>query len=270
MLSSAAHRLLFAQLLGLGVAAHRDWWLQSLPDCWQSCLSSTDDGCTSTKCICKTTEDSASYLPDAVSCAASHCDADEWALELVLEPLQLYCSAIHSPIPDQVMESASAAATETEEPSQTTPAAQASTQTESEHQTSKGSDDGDDLTSTVKTTITKTTIDADGNTLQLAVPVVIGPTGISTGTVVTSTIDSRASSTGAASSTPASPSPAAEVTSVASTQGPSSTSANSRETERPANGNGSPFENMQAGARRWTVSGPLFGLAALAVLFMRL
>ncbi|KAF1840670.1 uncharacterized protein K460DRAFT_190691 [Cucurbitaria berberidis CBS 394.84] len=268
MLSSAAHRLLLAQLFALAAAAHRDWWLQGLPSCWQSCLSSTDQGCSSTKCICKTTDNSASYLPDAVSCAVSQCDADEWALDLVLGPLQLYCTAIDCPIPDQVMESASAAATETREPTQTTPKAQTSTKTKkSTHQTTNRSDKGQDLTSTVKTTITRTTTDGDGNTLQVIVPIVMGPTGISTGKMVTSTVEGRASSTRAPSSTPASPSPTtAQAPSVAS----SSSAQSSRETERPAGGNGSPFENMQAGAGTWSVSGPLLGLGALAVLFARL
>ncbi|KAJ4372867.1 hypothetical protein N0V83_003158 [Neocucurbitaria cava] len=211
MLSFIAHRLLFAQVLVLGVAAHRDWWLQGLPKCWQSCLSSTEDGCNSTKCVCKSTEDSASYLPDAVSCAASQCDVDDWALDLVLGPLQLYCSAIDCSIPDQVMASAYAAATSTEEPSQATATAQSSTKTkDSEPQTTTGSDDGQDLTSTVKTTLTQTTTDADGNTIQLVVPIIIGPSGMSTGDVVTSTVDGSASSTEAASSTIASPSPGAE------------------------------------------------------------
>lgn len=257
--SSAALLVLFGGLFVLGAAAHRDWWVQGLPDCWQGCLGATDDGCKSTECICKTTEDNASYLPGAVACAASQCSAAEWALELVLGPLQLYCAAIEAPIPEHVMEAAYAAATEmVEQPTQTTHLVRTSTEPKQ-----------NDHKSTSRTTMTRTTTDASGNTLQVVVPVVMGPTGISTGKAMTSTVNGGASSTRTSASMSASPTPTAGSFSPALTPAtPSSTSAaRSQATERPANGNGSPFDNMQAGAERWAVSAPLMGLSAVALLF---
>ncbi|KAH7385833.1 hypothetical protein BKA66DRAFT_440994 [Pyrenochaeta sp. MPI-SDFR-AT-0127] len=210
-----------------------------------------------------------SYLPSAVACAVSQCEADDWAIELVLGPLQLYCAAIECPIPDDVMEDAYAAATQTaKQPTQTKPPTQPSAPKQSDHKSTKGSDSEQDLTSTIRTTITRTTTDSSGNTLQVIVPVVMGPTGISTGKPITSTVDGEASSTRPSASTAASLSTTTGASGPALTQGPTSTSAGgSQATGRPANGNGSPFENMQAGAGRWVVSAPLLGLGVTAVLF---
>ena len=228
--------------------------------------------------ICQTSESSASYLPSAVACAVSKCDADDWALELVLGPLELYCDAIGCTIPAEVVDDAYAAVSSTYEPTTTTREAPPSNTAAAPEPTSTSEgddhddddDDDDDLTSAVSTTITKTTIDSDGNTLQIVVPIVMDPTGISTGTIVTSTVaggsPTAAISSPSPTAQPSAPAPTPSATGVSST----STSSESEETDPPANGNGSPFENMQAGAGRWTVSIPIMALGALTVLGMRM
>ncbi|OAL42922.1 hypothetical protein IQ07DRAFT_593453 [Pyrenochaeta sp. DS3sAY3a] len=266
MLSSAAQRLFLAQLCVLGVAAHRDWWVAGLPSCWQNCLADTQDGCSSRKCICKTSQSSASFLPDAVSCAVSKCNADDWALELVLGPLQLYCAAIDCAIPEDVVDSAYAAASDTDdEPLQTSVVVSSKTKTKpSNPQTTNTSDDDEDLTSTVRTTMTKTTTDDNGNTLQVIIPIVMGPTGISTGDIITTTLEGKTSSSpllSRPSPTPGNTSPTLSL--------PSTSTGPAQATERPYNGNGSPFENMQAGASKWVVSAPILGLGVLAAFCMR-
>ena len=50
MWASIGTWMLFAHVFALGVAAHRDWWLQSLPQCWRDCFGNTDDGCNYRKC----------------------------------------------------------------------------------------------------------------------------------------------------------------------------------------------------------------------------
>ena len=163
------------------------------------------------------------------------------------------------------MERAYAAATGTnDEPSHTTQDAASATETKQPQRSN-----GEELTKTIATTITKTTTDGQGNTLQVVVPIVLGPTDVSTGAIVTSTLDSRASSTGGPASTAASPSATASDTKPESTQDATSTAAaDSQETQSPANGNGSPFENMQAGAERWLVSISMLGLGVLTTVSM--
>lgn len=204
-------------------------------------------------------------MPEAVSCAVSKCNADEWALELVLGPLQLYCAAIDCAIPEEIVDSAYAAAsgTDDDEPLQTTVVVPSKTKTKpSSPQTSNTSDDLDDedLASTVRTTITKTTTNEDGNTLQVIIPIVLGPTGISTGDIVTTTLDSQTSSSALLSQpslTPgnSTPTPVLPL--------PPTSTGGAQASERPYNGNGSPFENMQAGAGKWVISAPILGLGLL-------
>ncbi|KAL1791753.1 hypothetical protein ACET3X_009504 [Alternaria dauci] len=276
MFASTGQWLLIAHAFAVGAAAHRDWWLQGLPRCWQDCLGNTEEGCGYRKCICQTSESSASYLPSAVTCAVTNCDADDWALELVLGPLELYCDAIGCTIPAEVVDDAYDAVsssyvppTTTRAPPTTTAAAPKPTRTSE----SDNHDDDDGFTSPVSTTITRTTTDGDGNTLQVIVPIVVNPTGISTGSIITSTVagasptstDSPPSET----ARPSVPAPTAGASSAASPP-PSATGSASDEPEAPANGNGSPFENMQAGAGRWAVPVPLMATGAFAVLWMRL
>ncbi|CAN9171848.1 unnamed protein product [Alternaria alternata] len=219
MFVSTGQWLLFAHVFALGAVAHRDWWLQGLPKCWQDCLGNTE----------------AEVVDDAYDAVSS------------------------SYVPPST----------TRAPPTTTAAAPKPTTTTSE----SNDDDSDGFTSPVSTTITRTTTDGDGNTLQIVVPIVVNPTGISTGSIVTSTV-AGASPTSAVSlrsetAQPSAPAPTAGASSTASP--PSSvTGSGSDEADPPANGDGSPFVNMQAGAERWAVSIPLMAMGAFAVLWMRL
>ncbi|CAN9176426.1 unnamed protein product [Alternaria alternata] len=262
MFVSTGQWLLFAHVFALGAVAHRDWWLQGLP-----------------KCICQTSESSASYLPSAVACAVTNCDADDWALELVLGPLELYCDAIGCTIPAEVVDDAYDAVSSSYVPPSTTRAPPTTTAaapkpiTTTTTTSESDDDDSDGFTSPVSTIITRTTTDGDGNTLQIVVPIVVNPTGISTGSIVTSTV-AGASPTSAVSlrsetAQPSAPAPTAGASSIASPP-PSATGSGSDEPDPPANGDGSPFVNMQAGAGRWAVSIPLMTMGAFAVLWMRL
>ncbi|KAG9187066.1 hypothetical protein G6011_10174 [Alternaria panax] len=274
MFASIGPWLLFAHVFALSAAAHQDWWLQGLPQCWRDCLGNTEDGCGYRKCICQTSESSASYLSSAVSCAVTNCDADDWALELVLGPLELYCDAIGCTIPADVVDNAYAAVSSTYEPLTTTQAHPTTTAAALRPtSTSASDDDGDGFTSPVSTTITRTTIDGDGNTLQIVVPIVVDPTGISTGNIVTSTVAGASPTSAVPSpSETAQPSALATTADASSTASPpsSATGSASDEADPPTNGNGSPFENMQAGSGRWAVSLPLIAMGALTVVWMRL
>jgi hypothetical protein len=157
-----------------------------------------------------------------------------------------------------------------DEPQQHTPKPATPTSSkQSERKSSKGGNDAQPLTSTMRSTITKTTTDSSGNTLQIVVPIVVGPSGVSTGATSTSTLSGRATSTRASLSA----SPAAASTPNL-TLLPSSTSATgSQQTRSPGGGggggSGSPFD-VPAGACRWVVSGPLLGLGILAMVFPRM
>jgi hypothetical protein len=212
---------------------------------------------------CDASRDSASYLSSVVTCAASQCKADIWATTLVLGPLELICRAMGNSLPRDNIDAAYAAASDTSQ-STRKPVA---TSKYANHKTSKASYPGTDLTTTLKSTLTRTTTDSSGNTLLVIVPIEIGPSGVFTGDLSTSTLS--ATSTNAPSSIPASPSPSAAASSPTATR-PSQSSAGAQRTDSPASGNGSPFENMQASASKWSVSGPLLGMGALAMLFMRL
>ncbi|KAH7095468.1 hypothetical protein FB567DRAFT_31031 [Paraphoma chrysanthemicola] len=250
----------------VGVAAHRDWWMQTLPTCWQNCFASTGDGCGSSTCICQTSQESDSYLPSAVSCAVSRCNAADWALDLVLGQLQLLCTGLSCAIPDDVMEEAYAAASGSDDegpgPSRT-PAVASSTK-KSAYKTSTAAPQ---LTSIIRSTFTRTTTDSSGHTVQVVVPIAVGPSGIVTGSIATSTLSGQAASTRVPSSFL--PSSSAQDSLRASSQPSTSTSAAaSQRTEAPARGNGSPFENMQATGSKWTCPNPLLGFAALMLLLV--
>jgi hypothetical protein len=219
--------------------------------------------------ICTTSESSASYLPSAVTCAVSKCNADEWTLDLVLGSLEVLCYGMQCPIPSNVMTEAYAAAGDAEQPQQpmSKPATLTSSK-QSDHKSSKGGNNAQPLTSTIRSTFTKTTTDSNGNTLQIVVPIAVGPSEISTGAISTSTLSGRATSTSAPLSASSSASAAASVPNP--TLRPSSTSAiGSQQTRGPGGGNGSPFD-APSGASIWLVSSPLLGLGTLAMMFMRL
>lgn len=183
----------------------------------------------------------------------------------------MFCAASGEEVPGSVMSSAYDCATATAPASsQATRKVEHSTK-DSDRQTTKNNGDG--LKTTVTSTLTQTTTDGDGNTLQIIVPIVMGPDTMSTGDIVTSTLDGQASATTAPSSAAASPSQTAEPSAPAPTQAqgaPSSTATAETTQGRSSNSNGSPFENMQAGAAQWSFSGVAVGLSMLAGVFLRL
>jgi len=270
---SATLLLLFAlQVAGRG----SDVWLRALPNCWQRCFANTEDGCTSSSCrlrfnrtkrradmitgVCSTSEDSESYLSKAVSCAVQKCDAEEFALELALGPLQLLCLGLGRPISKDVMDEAYAAA------SGTTP--NPTNSKKPDQTTSKARSEALELTSVIRSTLTQTTTDSNGNTLQVVVPIAIGPSGIVTGSFSTSTLSGQATTTSA--TTPMSPlaEPSLPELSLFSPLTP--TAAPQRTgTGSSRGGNGSPFD-MAGTASKWTISIPLLGLGALAVRLLRI
>ncbi|KAH7414015.1 hypothetical protein DE146DRAFT_750191 [Phaeosphaeria sp. MPI-PUGE-AT-0046c] len=265
MRSSIALLVLFTHLFAL-TAAHRDWWLKGLPKCWQSCFADTEDGCSSSSCICNTSDDSPSYLPSAVSCAVNKCDADDWALALVLGPLDLLCRGIQCPIPKEVMDSAYAAAADhsnSETPPK--PPAPKPTSKKPEH-TSLASDNAPELTSIVRSTLTKTTTDSNGHTLQVVVPIAVGPSGIVTGSMSTSTLSGSATPTGtppALTTRPPADTSLPELSLLpSSTAGPPSNGG-------AAAGNGSPFD-VSAAQSRFTVPACMSGVSVLAMLYLAL
>lgn len=204
-----------------------------------------------------------------VRCAVADCKADRWSLQSTLASLDFWCIILDEPISSDVIADAYAAVSAS--PSETTrrPASPTSSR-KSEYKSSKGDDETHDFTSTISSTWTKTTTDSSGNTLQVIVPVVIGPSGVSTGVMSTSTLGGEATPTNAPSVASPLPTASAAPAPSAPTQALSSTvAAESEETESPARGNGSPFENMQADATRWVVSCPLLGLGLLAMILVR-
>lgn len=253
--------------------------MRALPNCWQRCFANTEDGCTSSLCrlhlsrmkgradmitgVCSTSEDSESYLSKAVSCAVQKCDAEEFALELALGPLQLLCFGLGCPISKDVMDEAYAAASDTE------PSAPNPTNSKKPDQTtSKARSEALELTSIIRSTLTQTKTDSNGNILQVVVPIAIGPSGIVTGSFSTSTMSGQATTTSATTSLSQSAEPSLPELSLFSPLTP--TAAPQRTgTGSSSGGNGSPFD-MAGTASKWTISIPLLGLGALAVRLLRI
>jgi hypothetical protein len=182
----------------------------------------------------------------------SSCDSDGRDIDSdFIFAVNAYCDLVGNSIPDKIISSAYVQATATSVIENSTK-------------------DGGDLKSTVTTTLTKTTTDEDGNTLQIIIPIVIGPKTTSTGKIVTSTLDSEATATDSPSSAAASPSPTAGPAATSTQAQEVATPTSAQKADPPASGNGSPFENMQAGAGHWSVSRALLAVGTLAGLFMRL
>jgi hypothetical protein len=136
--------------------------------------------------------------------------------------------------------------------------------------TDKGNDR---LTKVITSTVTTTTTDNQGRTLYIIVPIVMGPETMSVGKIVTSTAAKETS----ARTTPTSAAqrPTSEDSRPAPTQAggqpqPASSTTSSQAAKKTSNSNGSLFENMQADASRWGVSGLFVGLGVAAGVFMRL
>ncbi|KAF2793417.1 hypothetical protein K505DRAFT_417804 [Melanomma pulvis-pyrius CBS 109.77] len=264
MLSSAVFSFLACFVFASGVLAHGYDWVDTLPKCWQSCLKATSDGCDSKSCICDASQ-SDSYLPSAASSILANCDVKDWVLDSTfLFPVQAYCEAVGNPVPEAILSSAYAAtATTSSTPPFTTRKVEHSQKSHS-YETTRAVDD---IKSTFTTTNTQTTTDKDGNTLEIIIPIIIGPKTWSTGKIVTSTLEAKA--TDSPSSGAASPSVTAAPLPTQGQQVASSTTS-SQQAQRTSNSNGSPFENMQAGAGQWSVPGVEIGMGLLAGLFMRL
>ncbi|KAF2272551.1 uncharacterized protein EI97DRAFT_203879 [Westerdykella ornata] len=257
MHSAVASSILF-WLLAIGVSAHWDW-VKDFPDCWRHCLKGNGGGCASSECICDASQID-DFLPPAVSCVATKCDANDFALRLsLLLPLEGYCHFVGNEIPDDIMSSAYAATTAT-----VTSAPKASSTHKGDHdrpRTTKGRDY--DLTATVTSTFTATTTNEEGQTLQIIVPVVIGRETISYGKTTTSTLEKKTTVESVASATAR---PTVRITSAGPTQTEAqatSTTLTSKAAQRTSNSNGSPFENMQAEAGRHEVPGIFTGLGAV-------
>ncbi|ORY02371.1 hypothetical protein BCR34DRAFT_605600 [Clohesyomyces aquaticus] len=273
MLSSAVVSVVSFVVFACGVVSATGSydWIDMLPECLQDCLD-TSNGCDSARCICKASQHDG-YLASAMSCARDTCDEDEFSPGLFLSTLESYCSMVGKDIPYPIISAAECAATETSKAPQPTPTNRGPASQKSQAHSSMSK--GNDLTRTLTKTITQTTTDSNGATLQLIIPVIMGPNTMSYGSTITSTLGGEASSTDAPSNTAASPSPTAAPSAPPSTpaqqgQVGSSTTSSQKAGKTSSGNNGSPFENMQAGAGRWELSGAVICMSVLAGVFMRL
>lgn len=202
-----------------------------------------------------------------MSCAVSKCDADDWALELVLGPLDLLCRATRCPIPKDVLDAAYAAASDDASPE--TPPASAPKPTKKPGQTPSASYDAPELTSTVRSTLTKTTTDSNGHTLQVIVPIAVGPSGVVTGSMSTSTLSGRPATTAppsAATTSPPAHTSLPELSLLPSSTAPAPAPANGG---GAAGGNGSPFD-VSAATSCFATSISLSSLGVFAMVWVTL
>jgi hypothetical protein len=205
-----------------------------------------------------------------VSCAVSRCNADHLALDLALGSLELLCAGIGDRIPKDIMDDAYAAAADSDSDSDDEPSRSTHTPapTTSKQKTAKTSNVATELTNTIRSTFTTTTTDSNGNTLQIVVPVVIGPSRIDTGAPSTSTMSGQVTSSAAPSSAHTSLTPEPSLPSLMLL--PASTSApGSQRVGGSAGGSGSPFD-VSTGASQSTAPGVLLALGAFAILYMRM
>lgn len=195
------------------------------------------------------------------------CDADGMKVNLgFLAPLQMYCKVTQDDIPSSMMSKAYACAT-----ARTTSTAVGPSPTRKvEHSTQAhktSEDESNGLESTITSTVTLTTTNADGNTVQLLIPIAMGPSIMTTGEIMTRTLESESTWTQAATSDVQ---PAAEPTAAGPlpTQGSPSPSPTSRETNL---GDGSPFDLSVSGeAAHWRLSRGLAGAGVMLGVFARL
>ncbi|KAF2746569.1 hypothetical protein M011DRAFT_478170 [Sporormia fimetaria CBS 119925] len=245
---------LFLTILTTTVSAQLElWiedWVQVLPDCWKGCLQSTNDGCASDYCICDASQHT-DYLPPALYCAATTCDTNSEILRIVLLlPIKPYCALNGVDVPDSVIDSAYAAACGISPPIISTPTT-----------TLKRSSHTLELTTLLSSTSMYT--NGNGETIFKIIPIVMGDGYTRVGSTFESTV--QPATTGDVTSTRASAT--AELT--GENGQPLETDAPSEDSAE-GDGNGTLFENAQAGAGRWGVSGILAGLGAVAGMLMRL
>ncbi|KAF2196116.1 hypothetical protein GQ43DRAFT_445406 [Delitschia confertaspora ATCC 74209] len=263
MISSSC---LIVLVLLLSVSRISANFIDALPNCWQDCIDQNkNSSCNSGRCICKHSSDS-SFLPETVACARSNCHIKNWTVDMLLIPLQDYCAAIGKDIPSSIISSAECAATETSRsslaPVQTTDTRDSKTQkTEPE----------EDNTSTMFTnTVIQTTTNDAGATLVVFVPMEVQPHTIMYGKTSTSTLGTTVSPTSvdASPSQTISRSPPTPTGIQQGQIGSSTTS--SGKAQKTSNSNGSPFENMQAGAGILRPVGGLLVIVLFAAMFLKL
>ncbi|KAF2447681.1 hypothetical protein P171DRAFT_429300 [Karstenula rhodostoma CBS 690.94] len=229
-------------------------WVHGLPSCWEECLDNS--GCDSKSCICESSQDGA-YLTSAVECAVQSCSADGLNVALsFLAPLQMYCKAARDDIPDEIMSSAYSCATATSATPSPTRRVGHSTQAS---KTLKDASNG--LDSTITSTVTLTTTNESGSTLQILIPIVMGPSTMSTGEMITSTLDSKPTASPAATSNAEAAGSTAAAPALSQPQESPASSATARATNI---GNGSPFDlSAQGGSARWSFSAAFVGIGML-------
>ncbi|KAL5419351.1 hypothetical protein PMIN03_000542 [Paraphaeosphaeria minitans] len=199
------------------------------------------------------------YLTSAVECVVQSCSADGLNVILsFLAPLQMYCKATRNEIPNEIMSSAYACAVATSTSTSTTP----SPTRKVEHSTQApktSTDAGKGLESTVTSTVTVTTTNKSGSTLQVLIPIVLGPSTMTTGEMITSTLDSKPTASRVATSN------AEAVGSTAAAPSQPQVSPASSATAQATNiGNGSPFDlSAQGGSARWGFSTSFVGIGML-------
>lgn len=206
-----------------------------------------------------------SFLENSIACQKSECEADGWVLDIgFLAPLQMFCAGSGNSIPDSILDNAYACAT----------ASTVSTR-KVEHSATATSTrgGGTELSATTSSAFTQTTTDGDGHTLELVVPIVMGPNTMYTGKTSTKTIDGS-STTATTTSTTVSTGSIVSTTAIptqAQSASPSPSTPTAQATQKsPASGNGTPFENMQASATRFGMSGIVAGLGLFVGAFWEL
>ncbi|KAK7193652.1 hypothetical protein DPSP01_000203 [Paraphaeosphaeria sporulosa] len=245
----------------VGAVAHGrgGWdWVHGLPSCWEDCLDNS--GCDSKSCICESSQNG-DYLTSAVECAVRSCNADGLNVALsFLAPLQMYCKATRNEIPDEIMSSAYSCATAT------STSATPTTTRKDEHSTQApktSKDAGSGLESTITSTITVTTTDESGSTLQVLIPIVMGPSTMTTGEMITSTLDSKPTASPAATSNAEAAGSTAAVPVPAPSQ-PQESPASSATAKATSIGNGSPFDlSVQGGSAPLGFSASFVGFGIL-------
>lgn len=197
--------------------------------------------------ICDASQNT-SYLPPAVHCVATSCDASFWKIQTkLLIPLGTQCLFEGNPIPWDVATEANEAAYGKEEPPRQPMFPDFTMTREVEHPkpTHKHEDGDDDRAFT--TTVTETTTNEAGTTIRIIVPVVAKPKTTSYGTTVTETIESEP--TGSAAPSTRSTSRGTVPAEAESTTAASQSAQETGNSDNGVSGNGSPFD-IQGSAER--------------------
>lgn len=165
------------------------------------------------------------------------------------------------------MDAAYAAASDDSSSETPSPPPPAPKPTKKPGQTPSASYDAPELTSTVRSTLTKTTTDSNGHTLQVIVPIAVGPSGMVTGSISTSTISGRPTTTGSPSAVTTNPPAHTSLPELSLL--PSSTAPAPANAGGASGGNGSPFD-VSGDASRSAASLYLSSLGVLAMFYLAL